>query len=162
MGRNSLFVNLGSLWTLTSVLLLFQMALPIDVTLQAGLSLAVCTTVSALLFFLAVDLGSEMIRAVAFVAHLSFPMFWAGMVAASMGLPVEAGTAGVLALCSLIGAGMSDLGVYLEREKMAADRHYQDMVAALTCSSNSYDETPSLGWRMRPLAACDSGSFPSL
>lgn len=162
MGRNSLFVNLGSLWTLTSVLLLFQLAVPINVTLQMGLSLAVCTTVSALLFFLAADLHSEMIRAVAFVAHLSFPMFWAGMVAASFGLPIEAGTAGVLGLASMIGAGMSDLGVYLEREKMAAARQYQDALAAAAYGSERGDETPSLGWRMRPLAACDSGSFPSL
>lgn len=119
MSRNSFFVVLGSLWTLTTVLFLFQMALPAELYVESALSLAVCTTVSAMLFFLATDFCSNPLRILAFTAHVVFPTFWAGLVATGFGVSIDLSTASFLTLTCLIGAGVSDFGVYLEMEKQA-------------------------------------------
>lgn len=161
MSRNSFLVILGSLWTLTTVLFLFQRALPIELYLEAGLSLAVCTTVSALLFYLAADLRSASMRILAFTAHVIFPVFWSALVATGFGVRIDVVLALFFALTCFIGAGISDLGVYLEMEKM--HRAWDSALRACThCSSAESRGCGSKRWESSSLLALESGGHRSL
>jgi len=148
MSRNSNFILVGSLWTLTSVLFFFQLLYPTVVVGSAGAPLAGSLIVASIFFFMAAISRSSALGQAAVSLHMAIPLCWVYWVAAGAGMSLGFSSWFALGICGMVGAALCDHGVEKEREACGMEAEQKTVTVAKTTSF------------VRPnLAACDSGAF---